>query len=332
MDRISSTDFANNKAHQEPISPTANNVKYKNTSMHGKPDVQRYTQCQTKACFEYSPDVQRDTQRQPESKTLVQADNKNIASNSNTGWGSMGDVICDIETYDIDSTAKKVYMQNLLADIICDIEICDTDSTPDEKQILLDSLSKAVTDNDETAILKFIKDNPSLVNCRMPGSFNTLLHVLLKKGNMNNIISTLIDISDIHERGDSGYSYLHCACEHKNNHEVIKKLLKAGIDINAKDGQGKTPINQAVFNQDEDTVNLLISLGADLTLKSRFDSDLLDDAIYKKNYSIVHTLLKHGCKLKPKSESRYPKTFLEDFFNYAQTNNDSELMQLILNT
>jgi ankyrin repeat protein len=220
----------------------------------------------------------------------------------------------------------------IVGDYMHHCEAVDTDTPDSDNDKLLDLLNKAVNNNDETAILKLIEDNPDLVNSKMPASSNTILHVLLEKRNMKNIIFKLIDMSDVHARGSGGYSYLHIACKHKNNHEVINKLLQAGANINAIDVQKKPPIFHAVFAENEDTINLLISLGADLMLTDMFEASLLDNAVSKKNYSIIHTLLKHGLKFKPASNYKHTKNFFEHFLTYAKTINDIELIELIQNT
>ena len=48
----------------------------------------------------------------------------------------------------------------------------------------------------------------------------------------------------------------------QRNHEVVKQHIAAGVDVNAKDVNGYTPLDWAVFNKDTKTVTLSANTAA----------------------------------------------------------------------
>lgn len=79
---------------------------------------------------------------------------------------------------------------------------------------------------------------------------------------------------------DSAWTLLHLACEHLN-HDLIRVLVAAGADLNARNHQGWTPLHQALDIDIDSvwqtqhsfdtltfsTVRLLLALGADPRLR-----------------------------------------------------------------
>ena len=54
---------------------------------------------------------------------------------------------------------------------------------------------------------------------------------------------------DVNAKDDDGFTPLHAAAGHNVNPEVITVLLKAGADVNAKNSQGKTALDYAKDNE-----------------------------------------------------------------------------------
>ncbi|MEH6942999.1 ankyrin repeat domain-containing protein [Bacillus sp. JJ722] len=53
----------------------------------------------------------------------------------------------------------------------------------------------------------------------------------------------------------------------KKDAEAVSKLLKEGVDINAKDNQGRTALMIATYNNDQTTAKVLIDAGADVNIQ-----------------------------------------------------------------
>ena len=82
----------------------------------------------------------------------------------------------------------------------------------------------------------------------------------------------------------------------QGNIEAVKQYLADGVDVNAKDDWGKTPLHYATANDQKETVELLIAEGAEVNVMSNKGQTPLDWAINSKVTEIVELLRKHGAK------------------------------------
>jgi ankyrin repeat protein len=78
--------------------------------------------------------------------------------------------------------------------------------------------------------------------------------------------------------------------------EAVKQHLAAGVDVNAKNKGGGTPLHYAVTEGHEEITELLIANGADVNAKNKFAQTPLDRAVFFKNKEIADILRKHGGK------------------------------------
>ena len=82
------------------------------------------------------------------------------------------------------------------------------------------------------------------------------------------------------------------------NNEAVKQHLAAGTDVNAKSGDGRTPLHYAAWRGHKEIIELLIAAGADVNAKTKYGSTPLDLAI-REDYNQPETadlLRKHGGK------------------------------------
>ena len=80
------------------------------------------------------------------------------------------------------------------------------------------------------------------------------------------------------------------------NIEAVKQHLAAGTDVNAKDGDGYTPLHFAAINGHKELAELLIDSGADVNAKDDFGETPLDWAVDEGQIEIADLLRKHGGK------------------------------------
>ena len=89
---------------------------------------------------------------------------------------------------------------------------------------------------------------------------------------------------DIHQAAEDG------------NIEAVRQHLAAGVDVNAKNDIGRTPLLKAASEGHKEIAELLIAKGADLNAKKDDGLTPLDWAIREKNTETADFLRKHGGK------------------------------------
>ena len=78
------------------------------------------------------------------------------------------------------------------------------------------------------------------------------------------------------------------------NIEAVKQHLAAGVDVNAKDRMGWTPLCEAAINGHKEIAELLLANGADVNVKDDRGMTPLDLSISK--LETADLLRKHGGK------------------------------------
>ena len=78
---------------------------------------------------------------------------------------------------------------------------------------------------------------------------------------------------DFYGWGRFGETVLHFAAFNKNP-DIIKILLAAGAEVNAKEKKGKTPLHGAAFTENPDIIKILLAAGADRKAKTNKSKSL----------------------------------------------------------
>ncbi|OXU28879.1 hypothetical protein TSAR_009568 [Trichomalopsis sarcophagae] len=79
--------------------------------------------------------------------------------------------------------------------------------------------------------------------------------------------------------------------------KVVKMLLDAGADVNARDISDSTPLHCAVYTGDVEVVKILIKAGADLNHRTEAGFAVLHDAVLCGNEEMVRLLLRSGSRI-----------------------------------
>ncbi|KAJ7613186.1 ankyrin repeat-containing domain protein [Roridomyces roridus] len=79
--------------------------------------------------------------------------------------------------------------------------------------------------------------------------------------------------------------------------EIVPLLLANGVDVNAKDENGRTALELACADNHADVVRLLLSHGAEPNTKATFLGTALQTAAWVGNQEIVGLLLDHGARV-----------------------------------
>ena len=74
-------------------------------------------------------------------------------------------------------------------------------------------------------------------------------------------------------RDDEGFTVLHSAIDREkpDRIEIIRMLLEAGADVDARGINDYTPAHHAAIRNDVEALRLLVESGADLSLRTRID-------------------------------------------------------------
>jgi ankyrin repeat protein len=73
---------------------------------------------------------------------------------------------------------------------------------------------------------------------------------------------------------DDGYSVLHCSIEREkpDKYEIMRMLIEAGADVNAKGINDWTPAHMAAVRNDVEALKILRVAGADFTIRTKIDN------------------------------------------------------------
>ncbi len=83
-----------------------------------------------------------------------------------------------------------------------------------------------------------------------------------------------------------------------NAMELVKLLVEAGADVNAKDDRGHPMLFWAIIEDDNavELVKLLVEAGADVNAKDDHGNSMLDWAIIEENPVIIQILVDAGAE------------------------------------
>ena len=78
------------------------------------------------------------------------------------------------------------------------------------------------------------------------------------------------------------------------NIEAVKKHLAAGVDVNAKDEDGRTPLLHAAYQGNNEIAELLLANGADVNAKNEVDTTPLHHAALYGHKETVELFITNG--------------------------------------
>lgn len=113
---------------------------------------------------------------------------------------------------------------------------------------------------------------------------------------------------------------------------VTQLLLDKGLDVNAGDGQGVTPLHRAAAAGREDIVSLFFAHGGDINVKDNNGRTLLQYAVASGSKDIVSLFLAHGADIDGKDDTG--RTLLHYAAGasvpYAESHSNPDIVRLLL--
>ena len=98
-----------------------------------------------------------------------------------------------------------------------------------------------------------------------------VLILFIRKGLLEAVKSLLGQGVDVNAKEEDGWTPLHHAVFWSNNVDILKCLVSRGADVNAKNNDGETPLHfVAGRRKNVDMLKYLISVGADANAKDKF--------------------------------------------------------------
>jgi pectate lyase len=127
------------------------------------------------------------------------------------------------------------------------------------------------------------------------------IHVAVRVGDVEIVKAFLEQGIDVNAKDSYGITPLHHASA-GDNRDIIELLLENGVDVNAKSKNGRTALHLAVGFGRKDIVGLLVEKGADVNTKDSQGQTPLQLAEKRKHTEIAELLRKHGAKEDKASE------------------------------
>ena len=125
------------------------------------------------------------------------------------------------------------------------------------------------------------------------------IHQAAYDGDIQAVKQHLVDGTDVNAKDDDGWTPLQDAATFGHK-EIVELLITKGADVNAKTEEGETPLHTAVSNDHKEIIELLIKEGADVNavaMDDVFSDQTPLDAANKYNQGAVAVLLrKYGGK------------------------------------
>lgn len=130
--------------------------------------------------------------------------------------------------------------------------------------------------------------------------------------------------ADINAKHQDGSTMLDAAAAANRNPEIIEVLVKAGAEVNAKDDNGKTPLMCAAqYNRNPEVITALLKVGADVNKKTASGTTALMLAVGSmgnRNPGVIAVLAKAGADVNAKDANG--KSVLE----YGRENTNPEFV------
>ncbi len=123
---------------------------------------------------------------------------------------------------------------------------------------------------------------------------NTPLHLAARKGDLRTLQALLAAGVQVDARNRTGETPLHQAAAWGESMPVLQALLAAGADLKAKDHGGDTPLHGANNHRSVPFVQALLAAGADVNARNGRGETALFEAARNDHAGLINLLLQSG--------------------------------------
>ncbi len=128
---------------------------------------------------------------------------------------------------------------------------------------------------------------------------------------------------DVNAKDENGRTALHIAAQNKHQ-DIVELLLSNGADVHAKEKNGYTPLFYGIFSNDANMVDLLVSKGADVNYTPEKGYPSLHVAVWYENVDIAKILMDQGAKCDVKDPDGWTA------FRYAADAANRDMIELFV--
>jgi ankyrin repeat protein len=147
----------------------------------------------------------------------------------------------------------------------------------------------AVWEGDVETVTAILDQHPALVSGKDNAGL-TPLHWAVSRGNLEMVKLLLGAKADVNARANDGWTPLHEA----EDEDVAELLLARGAGVNAASSLGKTPLHAAAARGNRDVVALLLAHGGEMNAKDKAGNTPVHAAVENGHADVVALLLAHG--------------------------------------
>jgi ankyrin repeat protein len=160
-------------------------------------------------------------------------------------------------------------------------------------------IHEAVKKNDTAKVKELIKANPDLVFSKDDEGGFTPLHLAAANGNREMVRFLLTAKADVNAKDNAGSTPMHQVAMAKGPHsDLIEMLLMQGAEVDARDKHGLTPLHYATMADNPTAVKTLLDHAANVNARdNNFGNTPLIIAAVQGHEDVARLLLENGANV-----------------------------------
>lgn len=144
----------------------------------------------------------------------------------------------------------------------------------------------------------------------------TKLYAAIKADDIQKVKDLLENDPTLVTKSAISHIPLHYACSYENT-DIVKALIDAGFDVNSTDDEGDTPLHYACYHQNLDLAKLLLTIpGIELNARNMYGSTPLQVAFKEHDMHMFDYLLNNGAQLCIRTQA-YAEELCDLLSNYT---------------